>query len=67
MNKTRLSVISILGLAVCGATLVMLVPSFFGPGESASVWLVGTLAGLGLVFAVAARYWRPSPSASHDS
>ncbi|WP_017589475.1 hypothetical protein [Nocardiopsis ganjiahuensis] len=66
MQKTWLCVISILGMAVCSAALVMLVPSFFGPGEQPSAWLVGTLAVLILVLAAGARYWRPSPSGPHD-
>ena len=64
-KKTWMFVLSLVGLAVSAALLILLIPSLFHSGEQAGFWTAGVLAFLAVVFAVGTRYWRPSPPLSH--
>lgn len=59
-NETLLFVVSLIGLAVSAAVLILLVPSLFRSGEPASVWAFGVSASLTVVFAVGTRHWQPT-------
>ncbi|WP_432492342.1 hypothetical protein [Kineococcus auxinigenes] len=63
MNRTVLSVVSVIGAAVSAAALVLLVPSLFRAGEQGHPWAVGVSACLTVLFAAGARHWRSSGSA----
>lgn len=52
-------VISILGTAVCGAVLLLLIPSRVLHEGDTSPTPLFVLGALGAVFGAAARYWRP--------
>lgn len=65
MKQTWMFVISLLGMAVSAAGLILLIPPFFDPGAQGNVWAAGILACLALVLAVGALYWRPSASGPH--
>lgn len=60
MNRTRLFVVSLLGMAMSASALMLCIPSLFRPGEQGSFWVLGVLACLTVAFAVGTRYWRPS-------
>ncbi|MFD1717538.1 hypothetical protein [Georgenia deserti] len=66
MNKTWLCVLSLIGTAISGAALILLIPSLFRPGEHDNVWSVLALACLTAVFAVGTRRWRPQPAKSRN-
>ncbi|GAA0988979.1 hypothetical protein ENKNEFLB_02871 [Nocardioides aquaticus] len=66
MKSTKLFVVSLLGLAVSAAVLILLIPSLFGSGEHADTWLVVGLALVAAAFAVGTRYWRP-PTRTSES
>ncbi|KIH99629.1 hypothetical protein LP52_06960 [Streptomonospora alba] len=57
-------VISLVGMAMSAAVLILFIPPLFRSGEQGSVWAVGVLTCLTVAFAVGTRYWRPSTSAS---
>lgn len=62
MNKrTLLFIVSLVGMAVSAAVLILLIPSLFGPGEQVDIWLVGGLAVLVVAFAAGTRRWRWRP------
>ncbi|PRW62948.1 hypothetical protein [Actinopolyspora mortivallis] len=62
MRGTRLFVVSLAGMSVSAAVLMLLIPSLFHADEQPSFWGLGVLACLTVAFAVGARYWRPSTS-----
>ncbi|MGJ9414342.1 hypothetical protein ACHAAC_16700 [Aeromicrobium sp. CF4.19] len=64
MTKTWPFVLSLAGMSVSAAVLILLVPSLFGSGEQVSVEALVVLACLAGVFAVGARLCRPSSSGS---
>lgn len=63
MTRERLLfLISLAGMAVSAAVLILLTPSLFDSGEQSSVWAVGVPACLTVAFAAGTLYWRPSTS-----
>ncbi|WP_380159733.1 hypothetical protein [Kineococcus sp. R86509] len=50
--------LGIVGVALAGASLILLIPSLFRPGTHAPVWLLAGLAVLVAVFAAGAWHWR---------
>lgn len=64
MKKTWMFVISLLGMAISASGLILLIPSLFRSDEQTSIWALGVLTCLAVVFAVGALYWRPSRSTS---
>ena len=64
MKKTWMFVMSLVGMTISAAVLILLIPSLFRSGEQASLWTVGVLASLTVAFAVGMLYWRPSTSTS---
>lgn len=60
MKKTWMFVISLAGMSVSAAGLILLVPSLFGSGEQTSIWPLAALACLVVVFVVGTMYGRPS-------
>ncbi|WP_092629180.1 hypothetical protein [Actinopolyspora mzabensis] len=64
MKETWLFVVSLAGMAVSAAALMLLIPSLFDSGEQGDFWGIGVLACLAVVFAVGMLYWRPSTSSS---
>ncbi|WP_407342235.1 VOC family protein [Pengzhenrongella phosphoraccumulans] len=65
-RRSLLCVVSLVSLAVSAAVLILLIPSFFRPGEQVDLWLVGVLAVLVLAFAAGTRRWHPTTPASND-
>lgn len=57
-------VVSLMGLAVSAAALVLLVPSFFDGGSTISPWVVAGLACLAVAFAVGTLLSGPAHRAS---
>jgi membrane protein DedA with SNARE-associated domain len=66
MKRKWLFVISLLGMAVSAAVLILLIPSLFREGEQTNVWAIVVLACLAMTFAVGTLYWRTSTSISDD-
>lgn len=66
MKRAWLFVLSLVGMAVSAAVLILLIPSLFRSDEQASVWAVAVLACLAVAFAVGTRYWRPPTSTSDN-
>ncbi|SDP67202.1 hypothetical protein SAMN04487905_1075 [Actinopolyspora xinjiangensis] len=64
MKQTWLFVVSLAGMAVSAAVLMLYIPSLFRSGEQDGFWTLGVLACLTVTFAVGTRYWRPSTSGS---
>ncbi|WP_026116018.1 hypothetical protein [Nocardiopsis kunsanensis] len=64
MKKTWMFVISLAGMSISAAGLMLLVPSLFGSGEQISIWPLAALACLVAVFAAGTMYWRPSTPTS---
>ncbi len=63
--RTWLFVVSLVGMAVSAAVLILFIPSLFQSDEHGNAWTVGVLACLAVVFAVGTLYWRPSASISN--
>jgi hypothetical protein len=66
MERIWLFVISLIGMAVSAAVLILRIPSLFREGEQTNVWAVVVPACLALSFAVGTLYWRTSKSISDD-
>lgn len=68
MRRAWPFVTCILGAALSGAVLILLIPSLFSSRDNGNVWIaVGVLGCLFLAFAAGARYWRrPFPIAGND-
>lgn len=68
MRRAWPVVLCILGAALSGAVLILLVPSLVGSGDDETVWIaVGVSGCLFLAFAAGARYWKRSvPIAGDD-
>lgn len=62
LEKTWMFMVSLAGMTISAAVLILLIPSLFRSGGQSSVWAVGILACLAVAFAVGTRYWRPSAS-----
>lgn len=60
MKRSSLLLTCIIGLALTGAALILLVPPMFNPEGTNNAWLIGGLALLALVFAAGALRWKPS-------
>jgi hypothetical protein len=58
-RRTLLFIVSLVGMAISAAVLILLIPSLFRPGEQVDIWLVGGLAVLVVALAAGARRWRP--------
>lgn len=66
-KKTWMFVISLLGLAVSAAVLMLLIPPLFNSGEQGSPVAVGVLGCLAVAFAAGMLYLRPSTPTTHGS
>ncbi|WP_092927770.1 hypothetical protein [Actinopolyspora alba] len=66
MKENWLFVVSLAGMTVSAAALMLLIPSLFDSGEQGNFRGIGVLACLAVVFAVGMLYWRPSPSSSDN-
>ncbi|NYH79667.1 hypothetical protein FHR84_003005 [Actinopolyspora biskrensis] len=65
MKETWLFVVSLVGMAVSAAAVILQLPSLFHAGEQSSFWGLGILACLTVAFAAGVLYWRPSTSRSN--
>ncbi len=60
MKKSSLLAMCIVGMAISGAVLMLLIPPVFSGNGHSSFWVMGALGLLFLFFAAGARYWKPS-------
>ena len=67
MSKNSLLMACIIGMAVCGAVLILLIPSLFDSDSQSNIWIVVALGVLGLAFAVGAQRCRASSPTTEDT
>lgn len=68
MKGTLLLVMCIVGMALSGAVLILLIPSLFRSDDHGNVGIMGASGLLVLAFAAGARHWKPSvPATREDS
>ena len=60
MKRNSKAVTCIIGMAISGSVLVLLIPALFRPESQSNIWIPVVLGCLFLVFAAGARHWKPS-------
>ncbi|RMB60135.1 hypothetical protein [Tessaracoccus antarcticus] len=58
MKKNSLFLASIIGLALSGAVLILLIPGLFNSPGQGTLWMVSIMGVLVVLFAVGTRYWK---------
>jgi len=61
----RAFVVCLVGLALSAAALIVLMPSLFDDNATTPQWIIWSLSGLVLAFAIATRLLKPAPPRAH--
>jgi len=66
VSKNSLCATCIIGLALSGMALILLIPSLFNTDQQSNIWIMVVLGCLASVFAAGAVYWKPTSSTTDD-